>query len=307
MVRRRTMKPDIWMPYYGQDFDKDTKGWSPGDKWAYFAALWAYWCGECKGLTSQDDSELRRICEAESQDWNRIRGKIFGGPDKFKLIDGAWHQRRAAEEYQEAKSTMEAASARAKAGADARWHSGNAQAMPKHMPEQSPLNAPSPSPSPEQPPEQSKTVGASGSRPTTICDEDWLNGLEADSTYAGINVRVEFGKMNNWCQVNRKQPSRRRFVNWLNRVERPIQQGVKSPRPSYAPTLEDVQSMIQEKCPMWQSLDVQAKALAFYQHWNAPKRLGKEQDRRPPWTRNGIPIDWKVELSKQLSTWKGQP
>ena len=32
----------------------------------------------------------------------------------------------------------------------------------------------------------------------------------------------EFDKMTAWCTVNRKQPSRRRFINWLNRAERPM-------------------------------------------------------------------------------------
>jgi hypothetical protein len=52
-------------------------------------------------------------------------------------------------------------------------------------------------------------------------DEVWLDGLSQDPTYSGINVRQEYGKCVNWCLANRKQPSRRRFINWLNNVERP--------------------------------------------------------------------------------------
>ena len=53
-------------------------------------------------------------------------------------------------------------------------------------------------------------------------DEQWIIALAADSTYAGIDVKREFGKMSAWCATNKKQASRRRFVNWLNRVERPM-------------------------------------------------------------------------------------
>ena len=53
-------------------------------------------------------------------------------------------------------------------------------------------------------------------------DESWLKGLASDQAYAGINVSTEFAKMSRWCEVNRKAPSRRRFINWLNRVEKPL-------------------------------------------------------------------------------------
>ena len=53
-------------------------------------------------------------------------------------------------------------------------------------------------------------------------DEDWLTSLESNPAYSSINVRIELGKMEAWCSANGKQPSRRRFINWLNRAERPI-------------------------------------------------------------------------------------
>lgn len=62
-------------------------------------------------------------------------------------------------------------------------------------------------------------TGASGSPAT---DGDWLSELSASPAYQGIDVPREFGKMQAWCSVNRKQPTKRRFVNWLNRVERPL-------------------------------------------------------------------------------------
>jgi hypothetical protein len=53
-------------------------------------------------------------------------------------------------------------------------------------------------------------------------EKTWLAGLMADPTYAGIDVTREHGKMVNWCQTNGKQATRRRFVNWLNRCDKPI-------------------------------------------------------------------------------------
>lgn len=53
-------------------------------------------------------------------------------------------------------------------------------------------------------------------------DDDWMRSLEADTAYAGVDVRREFAKMKTWCLHNHKQPTRRRFINWLNRCERPV-------------------------------------------------------------------------------------
>ncbi len=68
--------------------------------------------------------------------------------------------------------------------------------------------------------DSNKKEGANGSRPQSV--EDWLKELEADKTYAGIDVRREYGKMLAWCNVRNKQPTKRRFVNWLNQAEKPL-------------------------------------------------------------------------------------
>ena len=67
-----------------------------------------------------------------------------------------------------------------------------------------------------------KTVGqhAAGAAPTS--DADWLESLKVDPAYVGIDVGTEHAKASRWCETNRKQLSRRRFINWLNRAERPI-------------------------------------------------------------------------------------
>lgn len=56
----------------------------------------------------------------------------------------------------------------------------------------------------------------------TETDLEWVNGLKSNPAFAGMDVERELAKMTAWCQANRKLPSRRRFVNWLNRVEMPI-------------------------------------------------------------------------------------
>ena len=63
-----------------------------------------------------------------------------------------------------------------------------------------------------------KDIGADA--PST--DENWIEEIKKNAAYSGIDVAREFSKMSAWCSVNKKHPSRRRFVNWLNRVEKPM-------------------------------------------------------------------------------------
>lgn len=67
-----------------------------------------------------------------------------------------------------------------------------------------------------------KAVGRIASRSPQLPDEEWIKSLENDSTYAGLNIRQELGKMQRWCAEKRKTPSRARLINWINRAERPL-------------------------------------------------------------------------------------
>lgn len=53
-------------------------------------------------------------------------------------------------------------------------------------------------------------------------DKDWLLELSRNPAYSGIDLDRELGKMQVWCAANRKMATRRRFVNWLNRADRPM-------------------------------------------------------------------------------------
>ena len=66
------------------------------------------------------------------------------------------------------------------------------------------------------------TPKAAAAAPTSQDDAAWLQGLKADPAYEGIDVGREHAKMLQWCIVSRKQATRRRFVNWLNRCDRTL-------------------------------------------------------------------------------------
>ena len=69
---------------------------------------------------------------------------------------------------------------------------------------------------------EKKDIGANGSHPASLSDSEWLLTIKSRPAYQGIDVEREFEKMKTWCEVNKKDPTRRRFVNWLNRADKPF-------------------------------------------------------------------------------------
>ena len=66
---------------------------------------------------------------------------------------------------------------------------------------------------------------AKGSRMKTV-DADWLEELERNPAYAGIDIKRELGKAQAWASVRKVGVTQMRFLNWLNKAqvsERPIQ------------------------------------------------------------------------------------
>jgi hypothetical protein len=82
------------------------------------------------------------------------------------------------------------------------------------------ITPPSSTPSPSPKKERKKEI---------VSDDQWLKTLEDNPIYEGIEVRACYGKMLVWCDNNGKKPTRRRFVNWLNREDKPLAQGKAMP------------------------------------------------------------------------------
>lgn len=72
-------------------------------------------------------------------------------------------------------------------------------------------------------------------KPKAATDAEFFAELRANPAYEGIDIEREFAKMTAWCSTKGQNPSRIRFVNWLNRADRPMkpQQTTKAPKSSY--------------------------------------------------------------------------
>ncbi len=76
---------------------------------------------------------------------------------------------------------------------------------------------------------------AAGAAPAD--DDKWLEELSSDPAYRGIDVRTEHRKMVRWCLTKKRQPTRMRFINWLNRCDKPL--GTEGNRASSKPPIAE--------------------------------------------------------------------
>jgi hypothetical protein len=88
-----------------------------------------------------------------------------------------------------------------------------------------PLEEPSDDPLDDPPNEPLEARAAAKKKLGQLSEEEFLSRLENDPAFAGIDVRRLNSKMILWCEVNGKRPTRRRLVNWLNREDRPMENG----------------------------------------------------------------------------------
>ena len=71
--------------------------------------------------------------------------------------------------------------------------------------------------------EPSPTSKGEEKKSPELTDEAYIAELSSDRAYTGLNIAQEAAKMACWCKANGKQPTRRRFINWLNRADRPME------------------------------------------------------------------------------------
>jgi uncharacterized protein YdaU (DUF1376 family) len=209
--------------FYASDFIAGTVQFTAEEAGVYIRFLCYQWMNG--GLPSEKN-RIRAIAGFTNQPES-----IAAPLAKFMLgNDGIYRNKRLEEVRAAQDENRRRKSESGKAGAVAKWGDGKRMAMPlqadgtaKVLPlakDSSPTPTPTPTPSPI--PDSNSDVGAKGSRLASICDDDWIAALKANPAYEGVDVAKELGKMNTWCAANYKQPTRRRFVNWLNRCDKPL-------------------------------------------------------------------------------------
>lgn len=99
-------------------------------------------------------------------------------------------------------------------------------------------------------------------RGASLHAQDFLTSLKSNDAYKGIDLDREIGKCKAWCLVNNKVLSQRRFVNWLNRMERPILKQATTPQNSVE-SEEQMKKWKAEAAPMPEECRVQLEAIGI--------------------------------------------
>jgi hypothetical protein len=72
-----------------------------------------------------------------------------------------------------------------------------------------------------------------------LTDEEWLADLGNAACYAHCDVPMQHAKAAKWCEVNRRNFTRKFFLNWLNRIEAPLKAGTTTKPRSWQPDPND--------------------------------------------------------------------
>lgn len=118
------MKPDSYMPFYGNDFFQAVAGLPDNVAISYLRCCWYYWTHDhCRGLRNDPDA-LRRIAQVDRMDWADVFAVVFDNDRFFTLgEDGLWHQKRCDLEWAKAIVKYKSAVDNGRKGAEKRWKS----------------------------------------------------------------------------------------------------------------------------------------------------------------------------------------
>lgn len=86
----------------------------------------------------------------------------------------------------------------------------------------------------ETPSPAASRAGRARPRRPVQCDEEFLEELQQNPAYAAFDVKALFHKMAAWCKNKGKQPTRGRFINWLNREDKPMMAQFSPPKDAAA-------------------------------------------------------------------------
>lgn len=199
--------------------------------------LWCY-CG----MYHRGNGELTGYSELEVESivgWWGKTGEYIPALLKCRwlepLPEGGWK----CHDWVEHQGHLEALHLRAKHAANSRWARLKGGGAPEDAPSNATGNAPGNAPAvPSRPtrPDLPSSEGEARARlegktqksravalpASSRSDEEFMAGLRENPAYRDIDVDREHQKMCVWCEIARKSPSRRRFVNWLNRADVPL-------------------------------------------------------------------------------------
>jgi uncharacterized protein YdaU (DUF1376 family) len=197
--------------WYWSDFLVDTMGWSCIEIGAYMRLLGYEWVNGC---IPEDTKRQAMICKIDHGNYLKSVYPIAIG--KFEFHDGGGYNRRLEEERLKQSAYSEKQREKGKIRAEKMWSGHVATAKKRLQPKHSSSSSSSSSINKKEIYKEKKPC----KHPLT--DDQFFEMLKSNEAYKELNVDIQKAKCEAWCLTNQKMFSRRRFINWLNRAEKPI-------------------------------------------------------------------------------------
>jgi len=270
--------------------------------------LWAH------GLAPKDDTEtLSDIFRAKPQDYMRIRGELL---QKGWLVEnGLFTHKGCMKTLSRCQEKHAKKVASAKTASDARWNRPQSERNPDAYADAMRTDMRPESQLQPQPQLHSNTPvapkGAGGeSVELPVGFPSTIEEARVAAEFVGCPIEVADKAWNKAMSRGGRDSKDIPIRSWrshlasewsyeqarVNEKKQKTENGLPAVnRPAGAPKMTDVQAYAKDK---WGDDDRHTNwSTSFFRHWNDAKRN---------WQRSGKLIDWKVELSKQVSTWRTQ-
>lgn len=172
-----------------------------------------------------DDTALRKWC-GNPKRWRKVKDQILSA---WKLIGGRWVQEGLLREYEKQRQYSESR----RHAAEARWGRGDAyalrtQSVRNALPLQSSTSEEKIAVPTSSGPANSTQGNGGKARRLNLTDDAFLAALKQNHAYRGIDIDRELGKLQAWLLTPKgrgKHLTQNRLVNWLNKIDRPMQSG----------------------------------------------------------------------------------
>ena len=224
------------LPYiqlYVADYLADTRHLTLEEHGAYLLLIMNYW--QTGHALIDSDKRLASVCSTSVEIWLNIRPAI---EEFFDIKDGIWTHQRIEKDLAKVASKSKKASLAGKKSAEKRAvivGDFNERSTNVGKTLQQNGNHTDTDTDTDTDTEKTTTLAGSvkkdqpssspkktGKKKNELSDSDWLLSLQGNKAFAALNIENEYAKCQAWCGVNNRQPTRRMFVNWLNRAEKPM-------------------------------------------------------------------------------------
>jgi uncharacterized protein YdaU (DUF1376 family) len=204
---------------YPKDLLTDT-AWLSNEEFGVYVRLLLYaWIGLpgcAQGELPTSVEHLLRLTQLSQQDWERISGNLL--PFFTQNGNGKMSQKRLMRELHKQVENRKNKQRAGLASATARQQKRNRESTSRS----GSVATGTPTESNSSTASATSVIKKKKVERKVLTPEQIVSQLQAEPAYQGIAVQQEYNKAAVWCKSHNRTLTERFFVNWLNRIDRPV-------------------------------------------------------------------------------------